>query len=112
MRIPLKWSWLPSCHRSSSTGLALRETPWRIATRESSALPTAESFSSLLASACLKSILVMCRVEGINDVDLSRHFSYYAFEGQSGTPRWKHEVWPISVSAPICIYKECGIVGR
>ena len=36
---------------------------------------------------------VMCRVEGTDDVDLSRHFSYYAFEGQSGIPRWKHEVY-------------------
>ena len=35
---------------------------------------------------------VMCRVEGTDVVDLSRHFSYYAFEGQSGIPRWKHEV--------------------
>ena len=26
------------------------------------------------------------------DVDLSRHFSYYAFEGQNGILRWKHEV--------------------
>ena len=25
-------------------------------------------------------------------VDMSRHFSYYAFEGKTGVLRWKHEV--------------------
>jgi len=34
----------------------------------------------------------LCRTEGVDGLDLSRHFSYYAFEGQSGTLRWKHEV--------------------
>lgn len=24
-------------------------------------------------------------------MDVSRHFSYYAFDGGSGAPRWKHE---------------------
>ena len=38
----------------------------------------------------------LCRPE---EVDLSRHFSYYAFEGQSGALRWKHEVW-ISIVQP------------
>ena len=49
---------------------------------------------------------VMCRVEGSDDVDLSRHFSYYAFEGQSGIPRWKHEVWPLSICALICMHEQ------
>ena len=28
----------------------------------------------------------------VNGVDISKHFSYYALEGGSGQPRWKHEV--------------------
>ena len=49
----------------------------------------------------------MCRVEGTDDVDLSRHFSYYAFEGQSGIPRWKHEVWPVTTCALNSTHKQC-----
>lgn len=29
---------------------------------------------------------------GADGVDISRHFSYYAWEGASGELRWKHEV--------------------
>jgi len=36
-------------------------------------------------------------------VDMSRHFSYYAFEGKTGVLRWKHEVRRAShVSAQPC----------
>lgn len=32
-------------------------------------------------------------VQGVasGGADVSRHFSYYAFEGASGVPRWHHE---------------------
>lgn len=32
-------------------------------------------------------------------VDVSRHFSYYAWEGGAGSLRWKHEVWQHTVSS-------------
>ena len=36
-------------------------------------------------------------------VDMSRHFSYYAFEGKTGVLRWKHEVRSAShISAQPC----------
>ena len=28
---------------------------------------------------------------GASGVDLTRHFSYHAYEAGRGTPRWKHE---------------------
>lgn len=31
-------------------------------------------------------------VEGGSTTDLSRHFSYHAWEGRKGEFRWKHEV--------------------
>ena len=54
---------------------------------------------------------MMCRVEGSDDVDLSRHFSYYAFEGQSGISRWKHEVSTIYMRTDQCAQVVWGMMG-
>jgi hypothetical protein len=36
------------------------------------------------------------------DVDLSRHFSYYAYEGGNGHQRWTHEVRAMQHTCALC----------
>lgn len=45
----------------------------------------------MLRLQALKIVLPFNREKKHQGVDVSRHFSYYAFDGGSGALRWKHE---------------------
>ena len=89
MRILWRWSSLLSCRRRSFTGLERRGRSWTILWGE--ALELCRFAVSCWAPKGGRRLMqeTLCRPEA---VDLSRHFSYYAFEGRSGALRWKHEV--------------------